>query len=688
MRIKLMNNKGYTLVELLLAMAILAIVMAQVGNIIFSSTLLYRRGSGEVNLQADAQQVIKLFEELAVDCNKTITSDATSITISNQSVDYGSGAIAATNYKFILEPTSKVLYLQLDGSSGSVTQKVADNVKSIKLTKGDAYTKSSKAVFTVEMEKEVDQAGTKYTYTASKDIYFRNHIGSEDTGDGGSIVSASIPPSEGGGSEGPGTPPIDEDAIVIEAEILRNKVYNVADLIPADYNITATSFQMCDASGNFILPGVNGDYAGYNFSSKDADGKLNYTKIQATDNSIKTGTGATPYYFRSTDGSNVFLKVYQKDVALGLLVTNDSGTLHLDKYELDNVSFYSGSVGFETCVDTRTPQYITASGISLANCKEYQVTMYLKFGGDSLKNLDSKYKYFKITNGSSTLNPVSADIYDKWPNDEQYYFCDKEVVVPLVSTKVATGKGFKETGTLEKVSKYETGETRIYLAEGYDSAAYTDGKKITDLLDKNLFDKDNPFFKFNVSLNSKNGFDGIFIDEERNAIGVMAGMLNFDQTDASKVGCANNRLPKTARFYELGGEIFYEVKVIYEDGSVYDVKIVPEASCSEHPNGGCALSSTLSDKYNKNFVDSLSSSMESPNEYEEITDNGKKVLVFKGSTPTPAKGSSSGSGGGSASGGSSGDSGSKDGDESNDGGESSGGGETSGGGEPAGDVES
>lgn len=633
------NNKGYTLTELLLAMAILAIVMAQVGNIIFSSTMLYRRGSGEVNLQADAQQVVKLFEELAVDCNKGISSDATSITITNQAVNYGNGAVANPSYKFILEPTSKVLYLQVNGPTGSVTQKVADNVKSIKLVTGDAFKKSSKAVFTVDMEKEVDQAGTTYTYTATKDVYFRNHIGAEDNGDGGSIVNAAAAPAGGGGTEGPGTPPIDEDAIVIEAEILRNKVYDTIDLIPADMLLASYEFQLCDAQGNYISPGLNGDYPGYNFSSSDADGNVNFTKIKAADNTVKTGTGSTPYYFRAKNGQNIFLKVYQKDVTLGLLVTNDAGTLHLDKYELDNVSFYSGSIGYETCVSTRTPQYVPATGISLANCKEYQVTTYIKFGGDQLKNLDSKYKYFKITDSSGALNPVSADIYAKWPTDTQYHFCDKEVVVPIGTTKVATGKGSKDTGTLNNVTKFETGEIRIYLGEGYDSASYTDGTKITDLLNTNLFDKDNPYFKFNVSLNNQNGFDGIFIDEERNAIGVMAGMLNFDQTDAGKVGCANNRMAKAAKFYELGGEIFYEVKVIYDDGSSYEVKIVPEASCSEHKTGGCALTGTVADKYNENFTSCLSSSMDTPNEYEEITDNGRKILVFKNNEPTPAKGS-------------------------------------------------
>lgn len=58
------NNKGYTLVELLVAVALLVIVMAEVGALMFNSQSLYRNGFYEVNLQEESQQVIQQVEDL------------------------------------------------------------------------------------------------------------------------------------------------------------------------------------------------------------------------------------------------------------------------------------------------------------------------------------------------------------------------------------------------------------------------------------------------------------------------------------------------------------------------------------------------------------------------------------------------------------------------------------------------
>ena len=58
------NNKGYTLVELLVAVAILLIVMAEVGALMFNSQSLYKNGFYEVQVQEESQQVIQQVEDL------------------------------------------------------------------------------------------------------------------------------------------------------------------------------------------------------------------------------------------------------------------------------------------------------------------------------------------------------------------------------------------------------------------------------------------------------------------------------------------------------------------------------------------------------------------------------------------------------------------------------------------------
>ncbi len=58
------SNKGYTLVELLVAVALLLVVMAEVGALMINSQNLYSHGFYEVNLQEESQLVIQQIEDL------------------------------------------------------------------------------------------------------------------------------------------------------------------------------------------------------------------------------------------------------------------------------------------------------------------------------------------------------------------------------------------------------------------------------------------------------------------------------------------------------------------------------------------------------------------------------------------------------------------------------------------------
>ena len=159
------KNKGFTLVELIVSMCILAIVMTELMALLFNASKVYRNGAYEVNLQSEAQQIIQQFEELAIDANSSISDNVTDIVINNN---------PGNSYKFTLSMNAGKnygdLFLSVDGSS---EQLMGEYVKSISLDMVD-YDDASRIRLMIEMEND------KYTYNAAKDIYLRNNIGAND----------------------------------------------------------------------------------------------------------------------------------------------------------------------------------------------------------------------------------------------------------------------------------------------------------------------------------------------------------------------------------------------------------------------------------------------------------------------------------------------------------------------------
>ncbi len=166
--LSLKTNKGFTLVELLVSMCILAIVMTELMALMFNSSKLYQNGAFEVSLQSEAQQIIQQFEELAIDADTSVSfNEATkTITVSNNS-PYDS-------YEFTLSPVAGKPYNDLMLKvNGGTPQIMGEYVKSISLNMSN-FDDASRAVLIVEMEND------KYSYSAAKDIYFRNDIGAND----------------------------------------------------------------------------------------------------------------------------------------------------------------------------------------------------------------------------------------------------------------------------------------------------------------------------------------------------------------------------------------------------------------------------------------------------------------------------------------------------------------------------
>ncbi len=167
------NNKGYTLVELLVTLAVFAIIMGEIGNMMLNSSKLYRNGTYEVELQTEAQQIVQQMEEFLIDVNhsvsvnydESVSSDI--IMISNNDAIY--------QFELQMEPDRDygTLYynkVSLDGGADVSDVPMAEYVQSISLDMA-AYTYD---VVTLN----VSMNNGRYGYQASQDIYLRNSVGS------------------------------------------------------------------------------------------------------------------------------------------------------------------------------------------------------------------------------------------------------------------------------------------------------------------------------------------------------------------------------------------------------------------------------------------------------------------------------------------------------------------------------
>lgn len=221
------SNKGYTLVELIVAVAVLILVMAEVGALMVNSQKLYRNGYYEVNLQENSQQVVQTVQDLLMNANvvnSLTTTTATSlggiksdiisfqtderrksgdtylpgtITVSykiGRKTDLVPGTVAKTGRAG--EYTDLVL-VRNDGTE--TISLIAEGVQSIYLTKnsdiestanGDMFNVKTADVCSIAM----NMANESYRYSSSGEVYLRNKIGTggDPMPDGGSGSAADV----------------------------------------------------------------------------------------------------------------------------------------------------------------------------------------------------------------------------------------------------------------------------------------------------------------------------------------------------------------------------------------------------------------------------------------------------------------------------------------------------------------
>lgn len=110
-----LNNLGFTMVEILIAMAILGVVSLTIYSFMMTGSRFYQRSSADADIQSEAQLVANAISDLIIDCEVNISYDeqiSNSVNGSGGNV-YAQGKtleISNTNYQFLIFHDGKRLF--------------------------------------------------------------------------------------------------------------------------------------------------------------------------------------------------------------------------------------------------------------------------------------------------------------------------------------------------------------------------------------------------------------------------------------------------------------------------------------------------------------------------------------------------------------------------------------------------
>ena len=155
------DRRGLTLIELIIAAAILGIITATVGGALVVATNAYRNGSIQTALQTESQFTINAIEGLIIDATDTVEFSGNVLTITN--VDY--------TYEIVFDPVSHTLtYTQYDTNTGDpimdpAVQLLAEHVSDF-FVNADDFPTSRNVQIRLTMENNGRSFTTNYNITS------------------------------------------------------------------------------------------------------------------------------------------------------------------------------------------------------------------------------------------------------------------------------------------------------------------------------------------------------------------------------------------------------------------------------------------------------------------------------------------------------------------------------------------
>lgn len=153
------DNRGFSLVELVVAMGILLIVAAMVGGFMVSGARAYSSVSTKVSLQTKSQMLLNQLREYMVDCNTSITLN--NETNANKAVIADETGGVKTTHTFWLDTSSNTLYYQV--SEDSTEYVLATEVKDFKINPKTETTSGGSSAVSVVVEVTLERHGREYS---------------------------------------------------------------------------------------------------------------------------------------------------------------------------------------------------------------------------------------------------------------------------------------------------------------------------------------------------------------------------------------------------------------------------------------------------------------------------------------------------------------------------------------------
>lgn len=291
-----LNKKGYTLVELLVSIAVFSIVSIGVISIMSNTLQAYKSSSYETEAQENAQIVSNQLEELLCDATN-IGASPTGFTFKSQGTNY-------TLIYDVADPDNKKLVLN-DGSDHVLVENV-DNFSMM----GWGVNADNKVKYDLTIK--VDDK----SYEVSRDIYFRNRVEDNDAVD---ITYLSQTLSTPGPTPDPGVKNVDYNRY---DELNLTSEYGINFLGDATHpggfkksdgsfdNTVSNTYFNVTVSDNTLTP-----------TSEDADDKVLVLKgTSALNQSFTNGLGGNVVEFvgykDKTSWEKVTLKIDVKDIAI------------------------------------------------------------------------------------------------------------------------------------------------------------------------------------------------------------------------------------------------------------------------------------------------------------------------------------------------------------------------------------